>query len=138
MKPLIKWGNLVRESKIFEDGKEIYDAAKTMQLEGIMAKRKNGTYKPGDRSNAWQKIKFRQTIECSIIGYTKGKGDRANLFGALHVAVQEKGAWKYYGKVGTGFDHRKMKKIFEQISSCLLYTSPSPRDKRQSRMPSSA
>ena len=26
----------------------------------------------------------------------------------------------------------------EQISVCLLYTSPSPRDKRQSRMPSSA
>ena len=25
-----------------------------------------------------------------------------------------------------------------QIASCLLYTSPSPRDKRQSRMPSSA
>ena len=24
------------------------------------------------------------------------------------------------------------------IGSCLLYTSPSPRDKRQSRMPSSA
>ena len=26
----------------------------------------------------------------------------------------------------------------EQIYDCLLYTSPSPRDKRQSRMPSSA
>ena len=25
-----------------------------------------------------------------------------------------------------------------QIGTCLLYTSPSPRDKRQSRMPSSA
>ena len=25
-----------------------------------------------------------------------------------------------------------------QVSNCLLYTSPSPRDKRQSRMPSSA
>ena len=25
-----------------------------------------------------------------------------------------------------------------QCSNCLLYTSPSPRDKRQSRMPSSA
>ena len=25
-----------------------------------------------------------------------------------------------------------------QITDCLLYTSPSPRDKRQSRMPSSA
>ena len=35
------------------------------------------------------------------------------------------------------------KKLYEQskddiLSSCLLYTSPSPRDKRQSRMPSSA
>ena len=26
----------------------------------------------------------------------------------------------------------------DNIDSCLLYTSPSPRDKRQSRMPSSA
>ena len=26
----------------------------------------------------------------------------------------------------------------EQYKACLLYTSPSPRDKRQSRMPSSA
>ena len=26
----------------------------------------------------------------------------------------------------------------EQLKDCLLYTSPSPRDKRQSRMPSSA
>ena len=27
---------------------------------------------------------------------------------------------------------------FEHFGDCLLYTSPSPRDKRQSRMPSSA
>ena len=29
-------------------------------------------------------------------------------------------------------------KVIYLIGSCLLYTSPSPRDKRQSRMPSSA
>ena len=28
--------------------------------------------------------------------------------------------------------------IADQVNICLLYTSPSPRDKRQSRMPSSA
>ena len=27
---------------------------------------------------------------------------------------------------------------WDDLTSCLLYTSPSPRDKRQSRMPSSA
>ena len=36
-------------------------------------------------------------------------------------------------------DTEKYKKfIADLLTSCLLYTSPSPRDKRQSRMPSSA
>ena len=42
-------------------------------------------------------------------------------------------------------DSMRVKKLLNQaengetiIKSCLLYTSPSPRDKRQSRMPSSA
>ena len=41
------------------------------------------------------------------------------------------------------FDLSKIKtidvqNIFHKMENCLLYTSPSPRDKRQSRMPSSA
>ena len=32
----------------------------------------------------------------------------------------------------------QFKRLFEGLGICLLYTSPSPRDKRQSRMPSSA
>ena len=32
----------------------------------------------------------------------------------------------------------EIKHINNRTNSCLLYTSPSPRDKRQSRMPSSA
>ena len=32
----------------------------------------------------------------------------------------------------------KVPKVFDRLYVCLLYTSPSPRDKRQSRMPSSA
>ena len=35
-------------------------------------------------------------------------------------------------------DTREAKKVCGQCEVCLLYTSPSPRDKRQSRMPSSA
>ena len=33
---------------------------------------------------------------------------------------------------------KKMTEILEQASNCLLYTSPSPRDRTRSRMPSSA
>ena len=46
---------------------------------------------------------------------------------------------------GVGIQHknvletiRKNQADFEEFGPCLLYTSPSPRDKRQSRMPSSA
>ena len=38
----------------------------------------------------------------------------------------------------TAFANSLCAEIDEQFSFCLLYTSPSPRDKRQSRMPSSA
>ena len=34
--------------------------------------------------------------------------------------------------------HTDMNPVLLKPNSCLLYTSPSPRDKRQSRMPSSA
>ena len=64
-------------------------------------------------------------------------------------------AWKYgsnkdtnagrngnQGKNRTGNNNKEKDMKFatqEQMSNgCLLYTSPSPRDKRQSRMPSSA
>ena len=38
----------------------------------------------------------------------------------------------------TGLLHRNVNFLSMGIKPCLLYTSPSPRDKRQSRMPSSA
>ena len=47
---------------------------------------------------------------------------------------------KYSKPMGASVDLPGGKKDFVKMGSygCLLYTSPSPRDKRQSRMPSSA
>ena len=36
------------------------------------------------------------------------------------------------------FEFEKTKTKFDLINNCLLYTSPSPRDRTRSRMPSSA
>ena len=41
-------------------------------------------------------------------------------------------------KLGTILDPFTDRVVFILLLFCLLYTSPSPRDKRQSRMPSSA
>ena len=37
-----------------------------------------------------------------------------------------------------GFIHNCFEEQFDYVLGCLLYTSPSPRDQRGSRMPSSA
>ena len=36
------------------------------------------------------------------------------------------------------FSEEAMSKVYDSVTSCLLYTSPSPRDGLLSRMPSSA
>ncbi len=107
----IKKDSNYRFSEAIDDGEALFEASKKMKLEGIMAKKKGSKYYIGKRTDEWIKIKVRQTEEVFIIGYTQGKGDRANLFGALHLAEQLSEGWQYRGKVGTGFDAEKMKRI---------------------------
>ena len=121
---IFKQNDKARISTVFEDGNQIYEAAKAMDLEGIMIKKKSGLYYPGKRATAWQKLKFRQTFEAHIIGYTKGKGDRTEIFGALHLANPEGDGWKYLGKVGTGFDQKMMKEIWEKIEPLEKISKP--------------
>jgi len=118
----IKKGKAYKMSEAITDGKGLFEASKAMNLEGIMAKDKNGTYKIGSRTDTWLKIKHRTTESCFIAGYTQGQGDRANLFGALHLLkTDESGHFRYMGKVGTGFDADKMKMLLEEFAS---YVSP--------------
>ena len=46
-------------------------------------------------------------------------------------------AWIYYGGINRSVDPR-IRGARELYENCLLYTSPSPRDRTRSRMPSSA
>jgi bifunctional non-homologous end joining protein LigD len=111
MEDAIKGGTPYRVSEAVFEGAELFKAAVNMGLEGIMAKERNSRYRTGTRSGQWLKIKKRQTMECLIIGYTQGKGDRQGRFGALQLARRERGALRYVGKVGTGFDEKSMKEI---------------------------
>lgn len=120
----IKRDGPYRVSEVVEDGKALFDAAAAMGLEGIMAKDRNSLYQPGKRSAQWLKIKTRQTIDCVIIGYTKGKGNRETEFGALHIALQDDEGLRYVGKVGTGFDTKTMKEIFASLKSLKRIKRP--------------
>ncbi len=120
----IKKGNSYRVSEAIDDGEALYKAAKSMDLEGIMAKRKTGKYYIGKRSDDWLKLKFRNTADCVIVGYTLGNGEREIYFGALHLAQVENEGLRYVGKVGTGFDMAKLKIIAEQLSELKKIRKP--------------
>ncbi len=113
-----------RMSEDVEDGVALFEAAKLHSLEGILAKRKDSKYLPGKRSDLWVKVKVRQTSECIIIGYTPGKGERHQTFGALQIAERSGEGLFYRGKVGTGFDDKTMKEISDVLKKVTTIKKP--------------
>ena len=79
---------------------------------------------PGKRSDLWIKVKVKQSSECYIIGYTKGKGDRGQTFGAMHIAEKVGQEFHYRGKVGTGFDDSTMKEISAELKNVKVIKRP--------------
>ena len=105
-----------RVSETVDDGEALFEAAKTIGVEGIVAKERDARYLPGKRSSSWLKVKVRRTIECLIVGYTTGKGDRQRSFGALHLARRDDGAGlTYLGKVGGGFDDKTLAAVLKEL-----------------------
>lgn len=124
LKDVIKPETAFRFSEAVEDGAALFRAASETGLEGVMAKHAESTYQPGRRSPQWIKVKTRHSTECVIIGYTRGKGDRATTFGALHIAQQKRGKLNYVGKVGTGFDDRSLKSVLGEVTKVKRGQNP--------------
>ncbi len=120
----VKRDSAYRVSEVVEEGAAFFEAVKQLGLEGIMAKQRNSTYLPGKRSEAWLKIKTRQTLECAIVGYAPGKGDRGTSFGALHLARINRDQLEYLGKVGAGFDDHSLRAISAELRKLKAIKRP--------------
>ncbi|MDQ3021175.1 MAG: non-homologous end-joining DNA ligase [Bacteroidota bacterium] len=124
LKDAVKKDSSYRLSEIVEDGEALFAAAGELGLEGVIAKEKNSKYTPGKRSDCWYKIKVRNTAESYLIGWTKGKGNRDQLFGALHLADIVDRKYEYRGKVGTGFDVKNMKEVYSELKKIKEIKKP--------------
>jgi bifunctional non-homologous end joining protein LigD len=78
---------------------EIVEAVRALGLEGVIAKRKDSLYEPGERSDAWQKLKLENQQEFVIGGYRPG----SNGVDALLVGYYEGTGLRFAGKVRAGF-----------------------------------
>lgn len=111
----------IRVSDAFETGgEEMFEAARKMGLEGILAKDRRSTYE-STRSTRWLKVKVQSEQEFVIAGFTKGERD---YFGSLILAVSEDGEFRHVGQVGTGFDQKQMKAIHERLKPLITRSNP--------------
>ena len=105
---------------------------KAIAGEGLLTPQGPAWLKPNKDKNGWDVIPDRvEVIEKIFLWYAEGKGTTA-----ICSALDEEGLKTWGGKRNkTG---KWSKTYVTRILACLLYTSPSPRDQRGSRMPSSA
>jgi len=101
----------------------IYKHAEKQAWEGLIAKDLNGLYFPGQRSNQWLKVKFRQSQEAVICGYTNPQGSRS-YFGALVLGYYIDSRWIYLGNCGTGFTQQILKHVYSQIEKLVVSEKP--------------
>ena len=86
---------------------QFYAQACDIGLEGIIVKRADARYRAG-RGTGWLKVKCTRHGDLLIGGFTDPQGSRTG-FGALLVGAYDgAGALRYAGKVGTGFDDRRL------------------------------
>jgi len=116
--------DLVHVSKTFAaSGSEFFEAARQMNLEGIMAKKSSSLYLPGERTRDWLKIKVNKRHEVVIGGFTKNEGS-GKPFSSLLVGVYEKGALQYTGKIGTGFSDKLQKQMMASFKPLVAKKNP--------------
>jgi bifunctional non-homologous end joining protein LigD len=103
------------------------DALRTsseLDLEGILAKRRDSAYRPGRRSRAWVKLKHTRTQSVVVGGWRPGTGRRSNSIGSLLIGVPDDSGLSYAGRVGSGFSDRTLAAIHERLGA--LSTSRCP------------
>ena len=124
---LMPIGPVALVEPLLAEGKEAYEGAVALGLEGVVAKRRGSRYLPGKRSDSWAKIKARRTAEFVVAGFTPGEGLREPTFGALLLAApEEDGALTYRGRAGGGFTDAMLVDLRATLDALATDASPFP------------
>ena len=103
----IQLGNYVED-----EGKALFNLTRTKGMEGIVAKRKIGLYRPGKRSPDWLKIKSRPQQEFVVGGFTEGKGRRVAPNRVPRLAGRHEGEGSCLGAVSKNLRLQPMQGYF--------------------------
>lgn len=112
----------IRFSESYDDGPGLYKQMLKRNLEGVVAKRRDSPYVPGQRGENWLKTPTRKRQEFVIGGWAES--DRGRAFRSLLFGAYEDGQLRWIGKSGGGYREKDMPGILAKLTS--LETDHSP------------
>ncbi len=105
-------------------GEDLLFATREQGLEGVLAKRLDSPYRPGQRSKSWRKIKNELTQDVVVGGWKPGQGRRSETVGSLLLGLPTSDGLEYVGKVGTGFTSAMLDDLHGALRRIERKTSP--------------
>ena len=90
---------------------DLIRSVKAQALEGLVAKRRNSKYEPGQRSGAWQKMRVNQGQEFVIAGYTPSPKN----FDALVIGYYQGSKLMYAARTRNGFTPASRAELFKKL-----------------------
>jgi DNA ligase D-like protein (predicted ligase) len=99
---------------------ELIEAVREQGFEGIVAKRRDSPYKPGQRSAVWQKMRVLQRRDFVIGGYTLA----GRNFDAILIGDYEGRALQYFAKMHGGFTPAVRTAVFKRFPGLETKTCP--------------
>jgi ATP-dependent DNA ligase len=99
---------------------DLIQSVKSQRLEGLVAKRHDSKYEPGERSGAWQKMRINQGQELVIAGYTPSPKN----FDALVIGYYEDDKLMYAARTRNGFTPASRMELFKKIRPLEIKECP--------------
>src|SRR5260370_27691952 len=104
-------------------GREFHAQACALGLEGIVSKRADAPYTPGNRG-LWVKVKCLHREEFVIVGWTDPEGSRPFLGALLLAYYDPDGRLVYAGRVGTGIKRAELERLWRRLQPLAIDKMP--------------
>lgn len=117
---LVDGTRVLRSDPLPGSARQIEQAVRALQLEGVVAKKRQSIYEPGRRTTAWIKVKFNRRQEFVIGGYKPN----ATNFESLVVGYYERRTLHFAGRVRAGLTPSVRAEVFRRISGDRIERCP--------------
>ncbi|MCG0239441.1 MAG: non-homologous end-joining DNA ligase [Firmicutes bacterium] len=107
-----------------DGGPALFQAACQQELEGVVCKRLDSPYRPGEKSPLWVKVKRRLQMLCLVGGYTVTGGRPGAVLLGAHDA---EGRLRYLGRAGSGLKEEELSALAAALPPAPCPFDPVPR-----------